>query len=694
MDTFFTPRSVAVVGVSESPTNLGRRIIQNLINFQYDGIIYAVGPRGGVSFGRRIYHSVLDIPDSIDLAVILTPARTIPEILADCGQKGIRRAVIESAGFSEFGEEGKALEADVLEVARRASIRLMGPNGIGSMNMANGLCLPFAAINENLTSGHISIITQSGGVGLSYLNLLASESLGLAKYASIGNKLDVDENDLLEYLIEDEETSIICMYLEGISDGRRLMETARRSTKPILLHKSNIGLLGNRIAQSHTAALSSDDKVVDAALRQCGVVRFNDMHQLGNFLKVLSLPRLRGRNLAVLSRSGGHAVIAADWCEEAGFNLPPFPEPFLEEIAKHFRAKVIRLQNPLDLGDLFEPEVYLRIVEETLKEDGIDGIVFLHTYHPKTEVVRSRDLLPAIERLSSQYDKPVAICISTEESEISHLRKHYTYPIFTNPEDPIRALSLSYCYDYSEPKKAPAPPSFDWDPGPIREVVHKALAEGRDLFLDEALGVLAACGIPVVPGTLAHSLDEAVAAADEASYPVAIKVVSAEISHKSDVGGVRIDVRSREELEAAYGEMMARVEEGSPGAAVRGIMVQSMARRGRDLILGARQNREFGPIVLVGIGGIFVEIFRDVSIRVDPIDRDDALQMLEELKGSSILHPVRGIKGSDLDSAADALLRLAHLVREFPEIREIDINPMRLFFEGEGGIALDARIVL
>ncbi|MFC1890203.1 acetate--CoA ligase family protein, partial [Thermodesulfobacteriota bacterium] len=427
MKTFFEPRSVAVVGVSESPTNLGRRIMNNMIQFDYSGIVYAVGPKGGVIHGRRIYHSVLDIPDQVDLAVILTPARTIPQIIDDCGRKGISHTIIESAGFREYGDDGVALENEILDIAGRWPIRLLGPNGIGTMNMENGLATPFAILSSGLAAGGISIISQSGGVGLSYMNLLASESLGLNKFASVGNKLDVDENDILEYLIEDEGTKIICMYLEGISDGRRLMEIAARSDKPILLHKSNIGEMGNRIAHSHTAALSSDDKVVDAALRQCGIIRFHDMHKLGNFLKILALPPMRGKNLAILSRSGGHAVIAADACEMAGFDLPQFPGEFLAAIEKHFRANVIKLMNPLDLGDLFDPDVYTRIMEETIKRDEIDGIVFLHTYNPQNEMDKSRKLLPVIEQLSDRYTKPIAVCISSEEGEISLLRKDYAY---------------------------------------------------------------------------------------------------------------------------------------------------------------------------------------------------------------------------------------------------------------------------
>lgn len=325
MHEIFYPSSVAVIGVSNSPDNMGRGIIFNLTEFGFQGIIYEVGPKGGVFAGRRIYKSVLDIPDHVDLAVILTPARTVPAILEECGQKGIRWAVVESSGFREFGDEGKKIEEDIVRVAAKWGIRFVGPNCIGVINMENGLCTPFPPLRRNVQTGDISMISQSGGVGMSILNLMANEGLGLNKFVSAGNMLNIQTEELLEYFIEDPGTKYILLYLEGIHDGRKLMEVARRSPKPIVAFKSNIGQYGKSIASSHTASLSSNDRVVDAAFRQCGIVRVNDATTLGNDLKILRLPPMRGKNLAIISRSGGHAVIAADACEMSGFSLADFP---------------------------------------------------------------------------------------------------------------------------------------------------------------------------------------------------------------------------------------------------------------------------------------------------------------------------------------------------------------------------------
>ncbi len=443
MREFFYPTSVAVIGVSAKPTNLGRNIVANLVEYGYDGMVYAVGPSGGIIETRRIYRSVVDIPDHVDLAVILTPALTVPDILEECGQKGIRWAIIETAGFREFTEEGKKLEEMISEVANKYDIQFIGPNCIGAMNMENGFCVPFPRLNKFLNQGDVSMITQSGGVGLSVLNLMSNEGLGLNKFVSVGNMLNKTAEDMLEYFIKDEKTSLIFLYLESIGDGRRLMQVARTSNKPILAFKSNIGKLGQKIALSHTASLTSDDKVVDAAFHQSGIVRVRDATSLGNNLKILRLPPMKGKKLGVISRSGGHAVIAADACELSGFELAPFPESFLREIEKHFRASVIRLTNPLDLGDLFDLDVYAQIIERTLQLPDVDGVVFLHTSLSESENRTSRKLLERIMNLVHQYDKPVAYYISTATQEVTFLKQNYPYPIFTQVVETVRALEMS-----------------------------------------------------------------------------------------------------------------------------------------------------------------------------------------------------------------------------------------------------------
>jgi acetate---CoA ligase (ADP-forming) len=696
MREIFYPRSVAVIGVSARPTNLGRNIVANLIEFGFDGAVYAVGPSGGTIETHRIFHSVLDVPDQVDLAVILTPAHTVPGVLIECGQKGIKWAIIETAGFREYGEQGRQLEIEMIEIGKRYGIRFVGPNCIGAMNLENGLCVPFPRLKKFIKKGNVSMITQSGGVGMSVLNLMANEGIGLNKLVSIGNMLNINAEDMLEYFIDDPGTRLIFLYLESIGDGRRLMEIARRSKKPILGFKANIGRLGQNIAASHTASLSSDDKVVEAAFMQSGIIRTRDATSLGNNLKILELPPMKGKNLAIISRSGGHAVIASDACELVGFNLASFPDEFLREIERYFRASVIRLTNPLDLGDLFDLDIYARIVEQTLQLEGVDGVVFLHTSLSQAEHLKSRELLVRLMDLVDEYEKPVAYYISADAAEVNYLKQSYPFPIFTQVVETIRALEISYryCLKTQNVQVEREKVHFSTEQNIVRNLIENALNENRDLLLSEAVDVLQHYGIPVAQSASAATVDEAQLAAERIGYPVAIKVIAEEISHKSDVGGVELNLRNSQSLASAFAEMMARVRNSYPHIQPEGVLVQPMIAGGWELILGGRQDKQFGPVVMVGLGGIFTEFFEEVAVRVAPISRQEALEMIMSLRGSQVLLGVRGHKPADIKQVVEATLVLAQLITEFPEIQEVDINPLKVFAEGEGCRALDARIIL
>ncbi|HAY84111.1 MAG TPA: hypothetical protein DCY42_04060 [Chloroflexi bacterium] len=696
MREIFYPRSVVVIGVSENPDNLGRNIVGNLVEYGFDGIVYAVGPKGGMIETRRIFHSVADIPDAVDLAVIMTPAKTVPGILEECGQKGIRWAIIETAGFREFGDEGQALEHQMMRIAEQYDMRFVGPNCIGAISMENGFCVPFPRLTKFIKEGSVSMISQSGGVGMSVLNLMANEGVGLNKFVSVGNMLNIDAEDVLEYLIEDEGTELIFMYLESIRDGRRLMEVAKTSPKPILAFKSNIGNLGNSIALSHTASLTSDDNVVNAAFNQAGIIRIHDATTLGNNMKILELPPMKGKNLAIISRSGGHAVIAADSCELSGFTLAKLPDAFLREIEKHFRASVINLTNPLDLGDLFDLSVYAQIVEQTLQLESVDGVVFLHTAISVAENESSRELLDYIIEMVQKYEKPVAYYISTSAQEVNYLKQTYDFPIFTQVVETIRALEINQSYAQISKKLTVEEeiPQFSLDKARVKELIDRAGAEKRDLLLSEAIEVLDQYGIPTVKGVVACTVDQAREAAEKMGFPVAIKIIADQISHKSDVGGVQLNLRTAGAVTHAFNDMMKRIRNAYPKEKLDGVLVQPMVTGGQELILGGRQDPHFGPVVVAGLGGIFVEIIGETSVRVAPISRQEAEKMILGLRGSQILQGARGHRPSDVDAVIESLLRVSQLLTDFPEIAELDINPLRVLHQGEGCLALDARIIL
>jgi acetyltransferase len=588
------------------------------------------------------------------------------------------------------------LENEISEIAEKYGIQFVGPNCIGAINMENGMCVPFPRLTKFVKEGDVSMITQSGGVGMSALNLMANEGLGLNKFVSVGNMLNIDAEDMLEYLITDEGTSLIFMYLESIRDGRRLMEIAKKSPKPVVIFKANIGELGKNIAQSHTASLASDDKIVEAAFHQAGIIRVNSATTVGNNLKILGLPPMRGKNLAIISRSGGHAVIAADATELAGFNLGYFPESFLREIEKHFRASVIRLTNPLDLGDLFDLDVYAQIVEQTLQLEGVDGVVFLHTSLSEEENLTSRKLLDRFIDLVEKYDKPVAYYISAAAEEVNYLKQNYDFPIFTQVVETIRALEMShqYCVQRAKIDEKSETPAYKVDRKSVEEIITVAKGEQRDLLISEAIQVLDHYGIPTAPSKIALTVAEAQAAADQIGYPVAMKIVSEQISHKSDVGGVQLNLRSNLSVAEAFEDMLANIQRTFPEVELDGVLVQPMASGGRELILGGRNDPQFGPVVLAGLGGIFVEIFDESQVRVAPLSIRTAREMLEDLRGYQILAGARGHKAVDIDAVVETLLRLSQLLVDFPEIAELDINPLRVFHAGEGCSALDARIIL
>jgi acetyltransferase len=689
LQSFFYPESVVVIGVSPEANNLGKNIVQNLLTFGFKGEILTVGLKPGVIFGQRIYQSLDQVDHAVDLAVILTPAKTIPAILDQCGRKGIKRAVIESGGFSEMGEEGIPLETACVEAAKRHGIRFTGPNGIGVTNLENGLVTPFMPLRRDIFPGSVSILAQSGGVGLSYLGFMAEENIGLNKFVSMGNKLNVDENDLLEFLIHDEGTKIILMYLEGFKDGRRFIEIAATSNKPILVHKSNRFKVSASIAHSHTAALFADDALVDAALEQAGCVRVNTMDDAMDYVKILSLPPLKGNRLGVVSRSGGHAVIAADACAHYGFELPPFPEEFLKTVESRFRAKVIRLQNPMDLGDLFELTFYQEIVEGMLKRADVDGVLLGHVYRRGYEQEDSRKLVQNVEALVATYEKPVATVIFTDAVEKAFLKRHSSIPIFEAPENAMRAFHFSHWWAsriVSGAEKAP-PASIDREGA--KGILLQAAGRGF-LYLNEAMDLLTCYGLRVDPYRLACAADTAVAAWRQMGGAVAMKLNRPHVSHKTDVGAVRLGLDTEEEIAEAFRAMVAAAGTDEPIE----VLIQPMSPPGREVIIGGKQDPVFGPVIVFGLGGVLVEALGDVVWRMAPIGAHDVRQMIGKIKGKKILAGVRGDPPADTEALEDALLRLSALLVDFPEIREIDINPVRVSGRGGGATALDARVIL
>jgi acetyltransferase len=683
MQRIFYPRSVVVVGVSERPENLARLIIANLQAFRYRGEIYAVGRSKGMVNGIPIVTSLDHVPDGVDLAVILTPAATVPGLIESCGRKGIRRVVVESGGFSEFSEEGRRLERQLLDVVHRWDMRMVGPNCISVVNQEIGLCLPFAPISPaGARLGPASVISQSGGVSVTYMDLLCTAGVGINKAVSIGNKADLDETDYLSYLLQDPGTQIICLYLESISNGRELLRLARSSTKPIIVHKANRGQASQRVAFSHTAALADDDAIVSAAFRQVGIFRSEVFRESVAIAQGLSLPPVRGNNLVIISRSGGHAVIAADLAERYGFHLTSLPSEFLERAHELFRTDVITLSNPIDLGLIFDFDLYARIVEECLRILSPDAVLLINTFS-LVEAERAHRLAGRVDEIVKESGRPIAFCVYSQGAEKQATQQHTNLPIFAEIEDAIRGLAASRDW-YS--RRARTETTSSTTGAHRSKEVEQLLTGSEVLTADRALLLCQAYDIHIAPFEVADDPEAAVQAANQIGYPVALKALTTEHIHKSDVGGVALGLPNEAAIRREAETMLARIAHPAR------LMVQRMARGGLEVILGGKRDRSFGPVAMLGLGGIFVEAFDDVAFRVAPISRADAQEMVEEIRGKRLLKGIRGKPPLDREALIKALTSVSSMLTENPAIAELDINPL-LVLEN-GAIALDARVLV
>lgn len=694
MKEFFETKSLAVIGVSDQPTNLAKRIIDNLLLNKYKGKIIPVGRASGNVFGFPIIQSVKDFKGKIDGAVILTPASTIPDLMEECGQKGIRWITIESGGFAEFGDVGLDLSNRIKKIAARYGIRIIGPNCIGVINTKIGLTTPFPAVPK-IKSGPLSVMSQSGGVGLTYLKEFGDEYVGFSKFTSIGNKLDVDEVDILKVYMEDPDTEVIAAYLEGFSRGREFFKIAKAGKKPIIVHKSNVTPLTQTIAASHTAAMLSDDAVVDQALRQAGVIRVESIRDMLNTVKIFLLPPMRGNRLAVISRSGGHAVIASDACYKYGFELPEFPEQIIQQVYRHSRSDVIKLTNPMDLGTMYHLQTYKEILRDLLRHPGFDGMCFLLPNFSRFKSDILEELINWIVHLNKTYNKPLVFCLHSWDMELRQEKELFAgFPIYESMEEAIAALAASRDFGmYMERRvKKIAKPKVSG--GAAAKQIKAFIKQKRSSVGAEGFSLLENYSIPTPMCRLAFSPEEAARIATEMGFPVVLKVESPDALHKTDVGGVILNIKNKAAVKSAFRHIKKVLLQSKPDADFSGCLVQSMAPDGLDLIIGGKWDKDFGPVIMLNWGGIFAEAFKKPVIRLAPVIKDDALAMINSIQGHEILHGYRNLPKRDLNALADTLVAASYLISDIPKIKEMDLNPVRIFAEGDGVMALDVRLIL
>lgn len=695
MEQLFYPKSIVIIGLSSKPSNIPRITLENLLRWGYRGRIFGVNPAGEDVHvdGIRMYRNIEDLPEVPDLAFCLVPARYVPGMVEQCGLLGIKRMAIPTGGFSEFSEEGERLSALTLENARKYGVRFVGPNGVTVANTANGLCLPFVPLHK-APAGEMSIIAQSGGVSLMMLNFLLDENVGLAKFVSIGNKLDLDEVDFLEYFGADPETKIICLYLESIARGRAFIEVARRIDKPIVVYKANTTGAGKKAAMSHTAAVSNDEDIIDSALESAGVIRIHNFLDFFAMAKAFQLPPMRGRRIAVMSPAGGFSVLTADLCEKAGFEFADLGDEFYRGLQKFSNAGVIKFSNPLDMGDIYDPQLTAHVIYSVMHSPQVDGVVFVsqRPQMPQGENIFHRMFLTDLSKETwgtiLSAGKPFALCLFGPTRQIQQTKRYVSFPVFDSPEEMVHALAIQmrfYCRERTPPAGGP-PAGIDLERA-------RQWMKGRSGdFGEESLELLQCFGVSVPESPVARDAAESVDLADRLGYPVVMKVVSPDALHKSDVGGVFLGVGDATEAKERFAEIRDNLFCFKEDACFEGVRLQRMAPEGHDLFVGGKYDEAFGPVVFFGMGGVYVELFRDVANTLCPASSAEIKKRLEGLKAYSVLKGLRGKEQGDIDAFVDLVLRVSHLLTAFPGIRELDINPVRVFGEGRGVMALDARM--
>lgn len=696
LDQIFSPRSVALIGVSTRTGPGTYNVLERMIECGFGGRIYPVNPRGGELLGLPVYRSVLDIPEVVDLAVISTPRTAVLDVVKDCVTCGIKAVVIITQGFADADDEGRKMQAALVEAVKDTDTRIVGPNTLGVANLFMNFNTSFVSyLTHKCKTG---IICQSG----IFLAGSSDFTAGLGLGVDIGNSSDVDFSDSMEYMGHDPRVRVINLHMEGIHNGRRFMETARQvsKSKPILCLKTGHSEAGARAASSHSGSLAGEDHVFEAAFKQCGIIRVNNVEDLYYFNKsFLTYRTITGRRIGIVTISGGAGIAAVDACSAYGLEVAKFDNETMQKLAEVF-PNWMDVGNPADIWPAGMARGYHKILElaldTILSDPNVDALLCISPAYtePAADPLFAGEI---INRAAARHpDKPTAVWNfgPCKDESTRLLEEKGIVVAYPSPERAMASLAaLNHYYNNikkSMPEKHPV--YTDINKTSALSVITEAISDKTHTLNEQALQILKDYGIPTVASHITSNKQEAAAAAAELGYPVAIKILSSDITHKSDVGGVRLNLTSRAELEKAYDEMTITVREKVPGAALTGVLVQQYRPGGIEVILGGKQDPEFGPVVVYGLGGIYTELFKDVSFRIAPFTREEALDMIRETRSYRLLQGFRGQSPADIDALLECILRLSQLLTEIPEIKELDINP--LLVGANGVLAVDARIMI
>ncbi len=701
LDVLFAPRSVAVIGATNRPGSVGQAVFANVFKHNYAGVVYPVNIKAPSVMSVKAFPTVLDIPDPVDLSIIIVPSAQVPATMEECAQKGIKAAIVITAGFKELGGAGVQQEQLVLKAAKDNGIRLLGPNCLGIINTSPEISLNGSFARLMPRAGNIALVSQSGAVGVAALEYAQGEEIGLSKFVSVGNKADLNENDFLAYLKDDPLTDVIAFYLEDLTDPKRFFQLAREITgekgnkKPILAIKSGRTAAGARAASSHTGALAGSDEAYDALFAQCGVLRVESLEELFDYALAFSAqPLPKGNRVAIVTNAGGLGIMTTDAAVRYGLEIAEFEDQTVAKLKAGLPAAA-NIHNPVDvLGDAHEDR-YRIALEGVLGDVNVDGVIVISTPQLMTNLAA---IASTVAEVAPAYHKPTLVCQMAlgEIEETLAIWSKARLPHYHFPEEAARGMGAMARYAANIHRDRYDVKTFvDVDRAKVQAVLDRVKAASRKFVLEpEAHEIFQAYGFPGVPFFWAQDADQAVSAAADMGYPVALKIVSPDVIHKFDVGGVKLNLANGEEVRRAYQEIRDSVARAHPGADIQGLMVQKMMPKGRETILGMSRDPHFGPLLMFGLGGTFVEVFRDVNFQLAPISEDWALKMIQGLKGYRALTGFRGEPPADLAAIVESLERLSQMVLDFSELKELDINPFMVFEEGKGAAGLDARIFL
>ena len=691
----FEPKSIAVIGAARDENKIGYKILKNILTGGYQGQVYPINPQGGEILGLKSYRNIEEVNGPVDVASIVIPARFVFEAVKSCAQKRVRYLTIISSGFSEIGNNEE--ERRIVSYANEHNMRILGPNIFGIYSAAASLNATFGS--SGIIPGRVAIITQSGALGIAMIGKTTVENIGLSAIVSVGNKTDVDEADLLEYLVADEHTKIVLMYIEGVRDGERLIQAVKMSTQkiPVVVIKSGRSERGAIAAASHTGSLAGSDEIFDAIMRQCGVLRAESVEEAFNWCKFLAnTPFPSGENTVIVTNGGGIGVMATDACEKYKVRLYD-DTAALKEAFSTVTPDFGSTKNPIDLTGQATSSHYHSALEEALKNREINSIIALYG---ETAVFDAENLSSMIEENSRKFKvekKPLVFSIFGGEKIENCLisLKKTDAAVYGDVYEAVSCLGSVYTYYHYLRERSDAIDQAEIDVQAIVRVLKRALEEGRSFLLaHEGQAVMQAAGILIPQSIIARSLDEAVRGAEKIGYPVVMKVVSRDILHKSDAGGVALDLEDKNEVIDAYQAILRHCRAYKADAHIEGVEISAMVAKGMETIIGARRDRTFGPMIMFGLGGIYVEVMKDVAFRALPINRKEILSMVKEVRAYPLLLGVRGEEKKDLEAVVDTIIKVGTILQKCDLISDIEINPLMVYEHGQGVKAVDVRILL